>query len=449
MGGHNEENVKLGKGLRLFFSAFAHYKWQVLFLLIILTLSECAAIVDKFLLKYFIDYATQYTAGTVTRDYFFGVGLTIVFIFIGVYIFRIFSRWVIGIRSNHISANMIMEFKAKAYKHLLHLPQSFHTSNKTGTIISKLMRTNSAVEGMSDVFIYSLVPIIIQIVMVIGSLFVINLTSAVIIILYVAAFLGYSYFIQLRQIKPQVAYNHAEDLEKGFIADTFTNIEPIKLFGKEEYMYNRFGMFISSSKNKLLHFWKYWISSDVGLVAITGTATIAMLLFTGNAYFTGAIDLGSLVFIYTVFVSMVGPLSSFQWGMRGLYRSLGDFESLRSYLDVKNDIVDVSHAPALWISSGQVVFKDVVFHYSKKQVFEKMNLTVPAKKTVALVGKSGSGKSTLVKLLFRLYDIEEGSILIDGTSIRDVQQSSLRSSMSVVPQECILFDDTLYNNILF
>ena len=120
------------------------------------------------------------------------------------------------------------------------------------------------------------------------------------------------------------------------------------------------------------------------------------------------------------------------------------------YGKVEKEIKDKAGALNLDIKRGEIEFKDVDFRYNKKRgVFEDFNLKIPAKKKFALVGHSGCGKSTLVNLLYRLYDVEGGEILIDGRDIRDFKQESLRNSMSIVPQECVLFDDTIWNNVKF
>ncbi len=445
----NERSIKLSKSLRAFISLFSKYKTQVLIISILVFFVEGSAVVNQLVLKFFVDAATKYAARAITQQALFNEGLLLVGIVASVYLIRTLFRWFLVDKVNHIEANMIFDLKEKLYTHLVNLQQQFHTNNKTGTIIANFMRIPSAIEGLGDVFLYSLIPIIIQIVTVIGSLVFLNAPSAIIVTLYIVAFLSWSYMFQHRQVQPQAAYNAAEDSEKAFVSDSFTNIESIKLFGKESYMSDRFSRIVGKTREKMLGFWGFWRLSESGLLGITGIATVILVLQSGYSFFAGSVDIGTLVFTYTVFLGMIGPLYSFQWGMRGLYRSLGDFESVRKYLDEERDILDKPNAQDLTIRKGKIEFDDVLFHYSKKQVFEKMDLVVPSNQTVALVGKSGSGKSTLVKLLFRLYDIESGTITIDGADISAVKQQSLRSSMSVVPQECILFDDTVYNNILF
>jgi ATP-binding cassette, subfamily B, heavy metal transporter len=135
--------------------------------------------------------------------------------------------------------------------------------------------------------------------------------------------------------------------------------------------------------------------------------------------------------------------------MRDFYTVMGDFESLYSYSKIKKEVKDKDDAKPLKIKNPSIEFKNITFMYGKRKIFENFNLKISKNKKVAFVGHSGCGKTTLVKLLYRLYDLNTGKILLDDTDIKQVNQESLREEMSIVPQECVLFDDSIYNNILF
>jgi ATP-binding cassette subfamily B protein len=135
--------------------------------------------------------------------------------------------------------------------------------------------------------------------------------------------------------------------------------------------------------------------------------------------------------------------------MRQFQRVMVDFEDLFQYGRIENEIKDSPNAVKCKVKDGEVEFKDVSFNYGKRKIFDKLNLKINRNEKVALVGHSGSGKTTLVKLLYRLYDLDSGEIKIDGKNIKEFEQESLRSELSIVSQEGILFDDTIYNNILF
>jgi ATP-binding cassette subfamily B protein len=132
-----------------------------------------------------------------------------------------------------------------------------------------------------------------------------------------------------------------------------------------------------------------------------------------------------------------------------MYRAIADFEDLFQYGKLENEIKDQPGAKPLKLAKGAIEFKEVAFTYRKRPVLSGFTLKVPPHKRVAVVGPSGAGKTTLIRLLYRLYDVEKGDIRLDGAGIRDVTQASLREAFSMVPQECILFDDSIYNNIAF
>ena len=166
-------------------------------------------------------------------------------------------------------------------------------------------------------------------------------------------------------------------------------------------------------------------------------------------FLNGQITVAEIIFIYTVYGNIVSPLYHFVSGIRGYYKSMIDFESLFKYEEIQNEIKDSPKAKELNVSKGRIEFRDVSFSYKNRKVIDGLNIKIPAGKKVALVGSSGAGKTTIVKLLYRLYDIESGEILIDGESIKNFRRESLRGELSIVPQECILFDDTIFNNIAF
>jgi ATP-binding cassette subfamily B protein len=166
-------------------------------------------------------------------------------------------------------------------------------------------------------------------------------------------------------------------------------------------------------------------------------------------FLAGTITLGTVIFTYTVYLGLIGPLFGFVHGIRDFYRIMADYEDLFQYGKVSNDIVDKKDAKEAKIETGEVEFKDIGFAYGNRKIFSGLNLKIKKNEKVALVGHSGSGKTTLIKLLYRFYDINSGEILVDGKDIRDFRQESYRGELSIVPQEGILFDDTIYNNIAF
>jgi ATP-binding cassette subfamily B protein len=171
---------------------------------------------------------------------------------------------------------------------------------------------------------------------------------------------------------------------------------------------------------------------------------IASILFV-----SGDIMLGGLALTYTLFNQVKWSSDNFVAGLENLVSASNQIEESIKLLALKPKILDREDAKECKVTKGAIDFKGITFKYEKKQIFDRFNLKIKSKEKIALVGTSGGGKTTLTKLLYRLYNLEEGSIYIDGQNIRDLKQASLRSSMTLVPQECILFDDSIYNNVKF
>jgi ATP-binding cassette subfamily B protein len=212
----------------------------------------------------------------------------------------------------------------------------------------------------------------------------------------------------------------------------------------------KFLKLIKKSRVANVHNWDIYRWTDAGQAFILTTGTVIVLYFAIVGFLDRAISIGSLMFIISTYWGMIGPMFSFMHGVRGFYQAMADFDVLFQYAKIENEVKDLSNAKNYKIEHGDVEFKNIVFGYNeKRRIFNKLSLKVPRHKKVALVGHSGCGKSTLIKLLYRLYDIQGGEILVDGRDIKEYRKEWLRSEMSIVPQECALFDDTIYNNIAF
>jgi ATP-binding cassette subfamily B protein len=241
----------------------------------------------------------------------------------------------------------------------------------------------------------------------------------------------------------------ASDIEKGMISDVFTNIDSIKYFGKEKKISRNFSKTMKNTKLANLKFWKYYKWLSAGQIGILSIGTFFIIYLPLTQFLSKEITLGTLVFIYTIYGNIVGPVFNLAQGIRKFYRSIGDLHDLFGYGKIENEIKDKPNAEELKIKEGTVEFKNVDFKYGRRKFFSNFNLKIKKNEKLALVGHSGCGKTTLVKLLNRFYDVDSGEILIDGKNITNFKQESLRRETGIVPQECILFDDTIYNNIRF
>jgi ATP-binding cassette subfamily B protein len=351
--------------------------------------------------------------------------------------------------NNILDSSLILDLKNKFFNHIIGLDHEFHVTHKTGSLISKLTRGANAIERMTDNFIFNIFPLIFQTIIASASIIYFSFAPAIAILLTAGCFIVLSFYMQKKQEPSNILANQTEDLEKGITADFFTNIDPIKYFGKEDFIKQKHKKLTENTKRNFLKYWNHirWLSAGQSLILSIGT--FAILYFPIKEFLAGTMTLGTLTFIYTVYIGMIGNMFGFVHGIRDYYRAMADFQELFDYGKIQKQIKDKPNAKNLEIKNGTVELKNLNFSYGRRKIFKNFNLKIPKNKKIALVGHSGCGKTTLVKLLYRMYDIDSGTILIDGKDIRNIKQESLRNEMSMVPQEAVLFDDTIYNNVAF
>ncbi|USN45822.1 MAG: ABC transporter ATP-binding protein [Candidatus Woesearchaeota archaeon] len=424
--------------------------WPLFIALLVTTLViEVSQAIDKFFFKAIIDQGTLFVAGDLSKATYTQLLLLLAASYALVNLIRAVLRWLKIHQLNHLEVTLMKRLKIRFFNHIVQLSHNFHTTNKTGSLISRLIRGSSAIERFTDVIIFSFGPLIFQFATVFFSIIYFDLQSALVVAGIVGVFIAYSFFILRKQIKYKVIANNTEDIEKANISDFFMNIESIKYFGKEDRIMKRYERLAENSKKTRFVFWQYFRWFDAGQTIILGAGTILVIWFPLTKLLAGEMSIGSVVFIYTIFSNLFGPLFSFVHGIRGFYQSMADFESLFRYEQHQNEIKNGSQKKFV-VRKGQIEFKELDFNYPKhNKLFRNFSLTINPNSKVALVGHSGCGKTTLVKLLYRLYDPLRGKILIDGKDITQYQQETLRSEMSIVPQEAVLFDDTIFNNIAF
>lgn len=443
------KNIDFHYNFKVYLDLLKRYKWMLTFILLIVFLVEFSYIINNYIFKIVIDNGTKFVNNNLDRNGYIKILIILVIIyFINLIIRNIFKFARIHLL-NMLEMKLILDLKRKFFNHIIHLSHGFHTTHKTGSLISRLIRGGNAAERMTDVIVLNVAPLISQSIVVISSLLFFDLTSSFVVAITVLFFILYSILVQNRQKPYNLIKNEKEDIEKAYISDVMTNIDSIKYFGKEKYIKNRFKKISNITGKALLKFWSYFVWLDLGQSIILGIGIFFLVYFPILKFLNGNLEIGSLVFIYTVFGNLYGPLHGFVGGIRNYYTAMGDFNDLFQYGKLENDIKDKPNAKELRIKRGEIEFKNVTFNYGKRNIFDNFNLRINRNQKVALIGHSGAGKSTLIKLLYHFYNLDNGEILIDNKNINELKQESLRSELSIVPQECVLFDDTIYNNIAF
>lgn len=448
-----KRKIHYKRNLKEYFRYIAKYKFLFWIMIFSVTITEALFVADKFLYKWLIDDAENLSKGIIELSAFSEVLLLIAIIFTTLVVFRSLGKYLSSYFLAKLDVRLIYDLKKKYFSHIVELSHKFHSEHKTGSLISRLNRGTRAIEGLTDVIVFQISPLVLQVVLVLATFLVFAKSSALILGIISVLFISYSIYVQRIQSKQQVPFNRASDKESGFISDVLTNIETVKYFGREKVIENKFQKIIESIKKRGFTFFNTYSYLSFGQNLIIGLGTVAILYFPLMEFMNQTIPLSTLVFIYALYGNVVGRLFQFMGGIRGFYRSMGDFEDLFEYGEIENEIKDAKNAKTLKIKNGEIEFKNISFGYTEKgkknQIFKNFNLKIKPNEKVAFVGHSGSGKTSLVKLINRLYDVDRGEITIDGVNIKEFTQQSVRSETSIVPQECILFDDTIYNNILF
>lgn len=433
----------------IYWSMLKEHKLSFLSILVIILIIEGSHIADQFIFKLFIDYSTEYANQLLPQNEFVQAVIVLGIVFGSLALMRSILKWVQIHYLNRLETNLIRKLKSTFFTHILNLSHNFHTTHKTGSLISRLVRGGNAMERMTDTIVFNFAPLIFKLTIALIAISFYSIPAAIVLFSTMAVYIVYTYLMQRAQEPASIKRNDTEDYEKAMIADYLTNVDSIKYFGKEDEITARFDGHVNESRAAMLKHWDYFKWMDAGQTLILGSGLITLVAVCLRQFLAGTITLGSLVFVYTAFLGMIGPLYSFLHGIRTYYITMADFQAIFQYGKFENEIKNKETAKNCVVEKGEIEYKNVTFSYGRRKIFKNLNLKIPKGKKIALVGHSGSGKTTLIKLLYRLYDVNSGSIRVDGKDIRDFKKESYRNQLTIVPQEAVLFDDTIWNNVKF
>lgn len=336
-------------------------------------------------------------------------------------------------------------------EHLHRLSLRFHLERNTGGISRDLERGTRSLASVLNLMVFSVLPTLAEFLLV-GAilLFRYNWELMAVILVTVAAYIIFTLSMSKWRMSFRHEMNKYESEANGRAIDSLLNYETVKYFNNEHME--------SDYYNKKLDLWqgaglKTQISLSAlnfGQGAIVTIGVTVIMILSAKEVAAGNITIGDLVLINTLMLQLFIPLSILGSVYRQLQYSLADMDLVIKLLDKTPEIIDASDAKPLTITNAKVHFKDVDFHYNEdRRILSKVNFEIPAGKKLAVVGPSGSGKSTLVRLLFRFYEISGGSIEIDDQAIANCTQESLRKEIGIVPQDTVLFNDTIRYNIAY
>ncbi|NQY25662.1 MAG: ABC transporter ATP-binding protein/permease [Piscirickettsiaceae bacterium] len=347
--------------------------------------------------------------------------------------------------------NSVRQIAGNIFQHLHKLSLRFHLQRQTGGISRDIERGTRGISFLMNFMIFNILPTLVEIGLVsvillsqYDSVFAIVTTST--ILLYIA----YTLVITEWRMRFRRVMNNMDSKANNQAIDSLLNYETVKYFNNEDYELQRYDDTLASWEKSAIKNQTSLSLLNMGQGAIIATGLTILMLLAGQGIIDDELTIGDFVLINAFLLQLYLPLGFLGFVYREIRHSLADMERMFNILEQPQETTDKAAAQPLQIHHAEIRFNHVNFHYdSNRPILHDIDFTIAAGNKLAIVGASGSGKSTLVRLLFRFYDLQSGSITIDGIDISDVQQHSLRQSIGVVPQDTVLFNNTIYHNILY
>jgi ATP-binding cassette, subfamily B, heavy metal transporter len=338
------------------------------------------------------------------------------------------------------------------FMRLHELSLRFHLTRRTGQVTREIDHGVRGISSLINFTLYNIAPTLVEFALVIGYLaWAYSWEFSLIVVISVTLYSTYTIMITNWRTHMRRAWNELETKAQSRAVDSLLNFETVKYFGNERWEAQRYDDVLANSEKAAVRSQQSLNVLNVGQQLIIGIALTLMVWRAVVGVQEGRMSLGDLVLVNAFLIQMYIPLNFLGVIYREMKQSLTDMERLFTLLKAEREVQDAPNASALALHGAAVEFKDVGFAYETgdkhRPILQGLSLSIPAGSVCAVVGASGAGKSTLARLLFRFYDVQSGSITIDGQDIRQVTQASLRGAIGIVPQDTVLFNDTIGYNI--
>jgi ATP-binding cassette subfamily B protein len=350
-----------------------------------------------------------------------------------------------------VAMHAVRRLALVTFDHMHVLSLRFHLERKTGGLARVLDRARVGIETLSRMVILQLLPTVVEVVLVAGVLlYMFNWLYVAVIVATIGLYTSYTYFATEWRIGIRKRMNDSDTEANTKAIDSLLNYETVKYFSAEEREGARYDKTVKRYEEASVKSYTSLAVLNAGQALIFTAGLTATMVMCVYGVRNGTQTVGDFVLINAMMIQLYQPLNLMGMLYREIKQAVIDIESMFTVLARDAEIVDVPGAPALAVSKGVIKFENVSFSYDPaRPILRNVSFEVPAGRTIAIVGPSGAGKSTISRLLFRFYDVSSGRILIDGQDIRKVTQKSLRQSIGMVPQDTVLFNDTIRYNIRY
>jgi ATP-binding cassette subfamily B protein len=362
----------------------------------------------------------------------------------------VLTQWRDGIFAR-VAMHAVRKLAYLTFVHMHELSLRFHLERKTGGLTRVLERGRTGIEVIVRMVILQLIPTIVEVTLLMGVLlWKFDWRYVLATMITVVIFMYYTYLATEWRIEIRRKMNESDTDANTKAIDSLLNYETVKYFGAEEREATRYDRSMERYERASVKTYTSLAVLNTGQAIIFTAGLTATMLMCAYGVRSGNNTVGDFVMVNAMMIQLYQPLNFMGMVYREIKQAIIDIEKMFSVLSRNPEIKDVPGARPLVVTSGNLRFEDVRFSYDpERAILKGLSFEVPAGKTVAIVGPSGAGKSTISRLLFRLYDVSSGKILIDGQDIRNVTQTSLRAAIGMVPQDTVLFNDTIRYNIRY
>lgn len=350
---------------------------------------------------------------------------------------------------SRVTQHTVSTYAQKVFAHLHELSSRFHASRRLGGLLPDIDRGTAGIAFLLSVGLFTIVPTLLEIGMVVGILFTrYSLAFTLILGVTFLVYCGFTLIFTARRAIYQRRVNRLDSSAKSLLADSLMNYDNVKYFTNEKQESRRFAGIMEHWTDAAVANQKALFILHVGQSAIIGAGVAAVMLLAGAGVMSGDMTVGDLILINAYVIQVCLPLNALGFVYREARDALVNAEKLFQLLRERPEIDEKPGMPALRVTRGEVEFDNVSFGYDReRQILHGVSFRIPSGGRVAVVGGSGSGKSTLARLLLRFYEVGQGAIRVDGQDIRSVSTRSLREAIGVVPQETLLFNESIGYNI--
>ncbi|MCZ6509588.1 MAG: ABC transporter ATP-binding protein/permease [Alphaproteobacteria bacterium] len=350
-----------------------------------------------------------------------------------------------------VGQRAIRRIALMVFRHLHSLALRFHLDRQTGGLSRVIERGIKGIDFLLRFMLFNILPTLLEITLVCAILWsLFGYIFSVITLITVVIYITFTLLFTEWRLKYRRAMNESDSEANTKAIDSLLNFETVKYFGNEEHEAQRYDASLQRYEFAAVKSLTTLSLLNVGQGLIIALGLTILLVLSGFRVADGTMSIGEFTAVNLYMMQLFQPLNFLGFVYREIRQSLVDMENMFGLLDIGREISDAPDAKPLTVRDGAVRFEDVSFAYDQRRpILQGLSFEVPAGHKVAIVGASGAGKSTISRLLFRFYDIDEGRISIDGQNIRDVTQASLRAAIGIVPQDTVLFNDTVFYNIQY